>query len=157
MKITNPIALTKVAGEPTKEELEMARDILLEHAMVDTVVAYNDKKLTSLLPVRSGKLIVTTGRLGERSLSRLLGVSNLPILMPTSRVAYLYMVLAHEYDGQNKLSVHNHRAAVGTLARSRNYVWIVKGKQLANKVVNNCFACKRERKKLEEEEEEEEE
>ena len=149
LEITNPIALTKVAGEPTKEELDVARDMLLVHAMVDTVEAYNGKKLTSLLPVRCGKLIVTTGRLGERSLSRLLGVSNLPILMTTSRVSYLYMVMAHEYDGQNKLSVENHRAAVGTLARSRYYVWIVRGKQLAKKVVSSCFACKRERKKLE--------
>ena len=149
LKITNPIALTTVAGEPTKEELDVAKDLLLVHAMVDTVEAYNEKKLTTLLPVRSGKLIVTTGRLGERSLSRLLGVSNLPILMPSNRVAYLYMMMAHEYDGQNKLSVENHRAAVGTLARSRNYVWIVKGKQLAKKIVNSCVACKRERKKLE--------
>ena len=149
LKITNPVALTIAACEPTKAELDHARDMLLVHAMVDTIEAYNEKKLTSLLPVRSGQLIVTTGRLGERSLSRLLGVSNLPILMPNNRISFLYMMMAHEYDGQNKLSVENHRAAVATLARSRNYVWIVRGKQLAKKVVASCYACRRERKKLE--------
>ena len=92
---------------------------------------------------------MTTGRLGERSLSRLLGVDNLPILMSSNRVAYLIMVRAHEYDGTTKLAVQNHRAAVGTLARSRNYAWIVKGKQLAKRIVNSCTSCKREKRKLE--------
>ena len=59
MKITNPVALTIAACEPTKAELDHARDMLLVHAMVDTIEAYNEKKLTSLLPVRSGQLIVT--------------------------------------------------------------------------------------------------
>ena len=49
----------------------------------------------------------------------------------------------------SKLAVQNHRAAVGTLARSRNYAWIVKGKQLAKRIVNSCTACKREKRKLE--------
>ena len=55
-----------IASEPTKADLDDARDMLLVHAMADTVEAYNEKKLNSLLPMRSGQLIVTTGRLGER-------------------------------------------------------------------------------------------
>ena len=43
LKITNPIALTTAACEPTKAELDDARDMLLVHAMVDTVEAYNEK------------------------------------------------------------------------------------------------------------------
>ena len=149
LKITNPVALTAIAIEPSKQELDSAKELLFLHAMVDTVEAFNKKKLTSLLPKRWGQLIVTTGRLGERSLSRLLGVDNLPILMSSNRVAYLIMVRAHEYDGTTKLAVQNHRAAVGTLARSRNYAWIVKGKQLAKRIVNSCTSCKREKRKLE--------
>ena len=147
LKINNPIALSLIAKELTKEEIEHARDLLLIHAMPATVEAFNQGKLASLLPVRDGRLIVTTGRLGGNSLSRLLGVNCL--LMPNTRIAHLYMVLAHEYDGQNKLAVENHRAAVGTLARSRNYVWVLKGKQLAKQVVSQCTACRIERKKLE--------
>ena len=107
-------------------------------------------RLTSLLPVRNGKLIVTTGRLGEKSLERLLGVKCLPILMNDTRVAYLYMVLAHEKEsGLSNLSVEHHRGYVGTLARSCTYVWIVKGRSLAKKVVSKCVVCRRERKLLE--------
>ena len=149
LKIDNPNALSLIAREPSFEELNNAKQLLLLHAMPSTVEAYNQGKLTSLLPVKSGRLIVTTGRLGEKSLSRLLGVNCLPILMPHTRIAYLYMVLSHEYDGQNKLSVENHRGAVGTLARSRSYVWIVRGKQLAKKIVSSCVSCRLERKRLE--------
>ena len=149
LKITNPIALTAIAVEPSKTELDSAKQLLLLHAMVDTIEALNAKKLTSLLPKRDGQLIVTTGRLGERSMSRLLGMRNLPILMASNRVAYLIMLRAHEYDGDTRLSVQNHRAAVGTLARSRNYAWIVRGKLLAKKIVSSCTACRRERRKLE--------
>ena len=96
---------------------------------------------------RSGRLIVTTGRLGERSLSRLLGVTSLPILVPKSRVAYLYMVMSHEREcGLSDTSVEHHRAAVGTLARRRSYVWMIKSKALAKRVVSQCVVCRRERK-----------
>ena len=106
--------------------------------------------MASLLPVRQGKLIVTTGRLGDKSMSRLLGVSHLPILMPNTRVAYLYMNLAHQSEsGLSNTTVEHHRSAVGTLDRSRTYVWVVKGKNLAKLVVSKCPKCKRERKRLE--------
>ena len=92
LKINNPIASSLIAKELTKEEIEHARDLLLIHAMLATVEAFNQGKLASLLPVRDGRLIVTTGRLGGNSLSRLLGVNCLPILMPNTRIAYLFMV-----------------------------------------------------------------
>ena len=72
-----------------------------------------------------------------------LGVTSLPILMPESRVAYLFMVLAH--CGEFGLV---HRSSVATLARSRRKVWIIKGRNLARKVVNNCARCDRDRKEL---------
>ena len=59
--------------------------------------------------------------------------------MAKSRVAYLYMVMAHQGEsGLSSTAVEHHRGAAGTLARSRTYVWVVKGKNLA-----------RERKRLE--------
>ena len=64
-------------------------------AMPLTAQAFYENKLTSLCPKKEGQLIVTTGRLGEKSLSRLLGVSSLPILLPNTRAAYLHMVRAH--------------------------------------------------------------
>ena len=104
--------------------------------MPGTKDALDKGKLASLLPLYEGRLIVTKGRLGERSLTRLLGVSSLPILMPDSRVSYLFMLQAH--CGEFGLV---HRGAVATLARSRRKVWIVKGRNLARKIVNTCPRC----------------
>ena len=94
--------------------------MLLLFAMPKTVLPYKEVKLPSLCPEKDGYVVITRGRLGEKSLSRLLGVSQLPILMPSSRVANLYMVLAHE--GEDGV---NHNSIVETLARSRQFVWIV--------------------------------
>ena len=123
--------------------------MLLIHAMSDTAEAFNEGRLDSLLPLRKGFLIVTTGRLGEGNMSRLFGVSHLPILMPKSRVAYLYMMLAHRGEsGLSGTAVEHHRGVSGTLARSRTYVWIVRGKNLAKQIVSKCPQCIRDRKCL---------
>ena len=148
--ITNPAALTMAATDPTGSEVDKAKDLLLAHAMIATAKALDEGKLASLLPAKKGLLIVTTGRLGDRSMSRLLGVDCLPILMPDTRVAFLYMYLAHQSEsGLSGTTVEHHRSATGTLARSRSYVWIVRGKNLAKQVVNNCNMCKREKRRLE--------
>ena len=70
--------------------------------------------------------------------------------MAKSRVAYLYMVMAHQGEsGLSSTAVEHHRGAAGTLARSRTYVWVVKGNNLAKQVVSTCPKCIRERKRLE--------
>ena len=95
------------------------------------------------MPMKKDGLIVTTGRLGEKSMEKLLGVAFLPILMPSSRVAELYMWLAHTgYSGII------HRSVSQTLVRSRAWVWIVKGKDLAKRIVNSCMHCRTVRKQL---------
>ena len=141
MNIDNPVALTIVAADHTRPELVRAERLVLLHGMVHTQAALDTGKLSSLLPSKDGRLIVTRGRLGEQSLERLLGVSCLPILMPESRTAYLYMVYAH--CGQFGLV---HRGLVSTLARSRRKVWIVRGRNLAKKVVDSCPTCDKNRK-----------
>ena len=111
--------------------------------MFETNEAYHNGKLDSLLPERIGCIVVTRGRLGEMGLSRVLGISALPILMPSSRAAALVMWRAHRgYSGVL------HRSVAQTLAMSRNSVWIVKGKNLAKKICFGCMVCKIERKKL---------
>jgi len=150
LKITNPKALTLISAEPTYEEIEKARLMLLVNDMPSTAQALKDDKLTSLLPFKKGKLFVTTGRVGEDSMLRLLGVDSLPILMPDTRSAFLYMYMAHRGEsGLSSTAVEHHRAAVGTLARSRTYVWIIRGKSLAKKIVSGCFTCRRVKKQME--------
>ena len=127
--------------DPIALELLEAERLILFSSMPETYVALEKGRLDSLMPVRDGLIIVTTGRLGESSLSRLLGVASLPILMSSSRAAYLFMLRAHCGD-RNML----HRSAVDTLARSRSSVWIVKGMCLAKSIVKHCPVCVRDRK-----------
>ena len=132
-----------VKDDPKANELAIAENLVLLSAMPDTNSAYMEGKLDSLMPKKQGALIVTTGRLGEQSLTGLLGVSSLPILLPSTRAAYLYMV--REHCGKNDLV---HKSAVETLARTRSFVWIVRGKNLAKSVVKNCPMCIKTRKEL---------
>ena len=150
LKITNPEALTLISVEPTREEMDKAKLMLLVNDMPATAQAFKDDKLSSLLPFKKGKLFVTAGRVGEANMLRLLGVDSLPILMSDTRSAFLYMYMAHRGEsGLSNTAVEHHRAAVGTLARSRTYVWIVKGKSLAKKIVSTCFTCRRVKKQME--------
>ena len=134
------IPLTKEAlGEPDAMELSKAERLLLTFSMFETVNADENGKLLSLCPKKDGNIVVTSGRLREESLSKLIGSPYLPILMPETRAAHLYMLEAHEgEDG----TVHNSIAE--TLARSRKKVWIHRGRNLAKKICNECYRCKRE-------------
>ena len=127
----------------SRDDLLAAENLLLLSAMPETVTNIEDGKLDSLCPEKSGKIYVTTGRIGEKSLSRLLGVASLPILMPKTRAAYLYMVRAHE---SNEGTVHN--SITEPLARSRQEVWIHRGRDLASQVCSQCPFCKRDKEKL---------
>ena len=129
--------------DPVATELLLAERLVLLSAMPATFAALQAGKLDSLMPQKDGMVIVTVGRIGEKSLSRLLGVASLPILMPSSRAAFLFMMRAH--CGDDNLV---HRSAVETLARSRSCVWIVRGKNLAKSICKDCPMCIKRRKQL---------
>ena len=132
-----------VDSPPSAQELFQAERIILVHAMFATAEAFYAGKLTSLLPFRHGAVFSTRGRLGEKSLESLLGVSSLPILMPSTRTAELFMWRAHlGYSGLF------HRSVAATLAKSRSSVWIVRGKDLAKRICRQCMTCRRIRKQL---------
>ena len=135
---------TVLTEVPNKEELKLASDLILVHGMIETNIALYEGTLDSLLPCRDGKMIVTRGRLGEKSIQSVLGVLSLPILMPSSRVAELFMWQAH-----NGYSGLFHRSVAETLAKSRSWVWIVRGKDLAKKVCKLCMICKKLRRNFE--------
>ena len=71
-------------------------------------------------------------------MSSLLGKSALFVLMSTIRIRAVHLYMTRAHCGEGDLV---HRSAVETLARSRADVWIVKGKQLAKKIVLNCNKC----------------
>ena len=84
-------------------------------SMMDTYAAVSAGQLDTLSPfrLREGNPIhvglwCTRGRIGK-GIQPVLGVSELPIVMPKTRVAYLLMVEAHEFL---------HRGGKDTLWRS---------------------------------------
>ena len=134
--------------DPVATELQEAERLLLVSAMPETYTALSEGKLDSLLPKKKGLIVVTTGRIGEKSLSRLLGVDCLPILMPNTRAAYLLMYRAHcGVSGWNWSNLV-HKSPVETLARSRSCAWIVRGKTLAKQISKSCPMCIKKRKEL---------
>ena len=136
-------SIENISKDPVASELQQAEKLVLLSAMPLTYQAFEQGKLESLMAYKKGSIIVTTGRFGEKSLSALLGVSHLPILMPSSRAAFLFMVRAHR--GNDDLV---HKSAVETLARSREHVWIVRGKTLAKSVVKGCKKCAKDKKEM---------
>ena len=132
-----------VSADPTSHELEEAESLILLSAMPLTVVAIEEQKLDHLMPKRQGRNIVTKGHLGSEALSAHLGVEALPIIMPQSRAAFLFMYRAHTGEFGTE-----HKGVVETLARSRAYVWIHRGRDLAVKICKSCPRCIRDRKKL---------
>ena len=132
-----------VRKEPVASELQLAERLVVLSAMPASYIALESGKLDSLMPQKEGLVLVTTGRIGEESLSRLLGVASLPILMPNTRAAYLYMMRAH--CGDDNLV---HKSAVETLARSRSSVLIVRGKSLAKSICKNCPMCIKRKKEM---------
>ena len=116
--------------------MEFAEKLALLTAMHETVAAYKKNKLDSLIPEKDGKLIVTTGQIEDKSLSRLLDKSALLVLMSRTRTAFLCLMRAH--CGEAALV---HRSAVVMLSILRAFVWIVREKQLAKTIVKNCLKC----------------
>ena len=133
----------RVRENLNREDLVKAEKLILLSSMGETVEAFNKGQLDSLLPYRSGGLIVTRGRLGEKVLESILGVSELPILMPSSRAAELVMWRAH-----CGFSGILHRSVAETIARSKQFAWIVKPKDLAKKICFSCYECRKNRTKL---------
>jgi hypothetical protein len=117
---------------PTVHYLDTAFKLMFLIGTLETDAEVKAGRLDGLAPAWSGGRWVTRGRLGK-SMFQVLGVSELPILLPGSRLAYLVMLQAHRQD---------HKSVTITLWRSRSGVWVVRGRRLAEKVVRECVLCK---------------
>ena len=140
---SSPNMYSVLSRNVSNDELIEVEKLLLKYSMSPTYEALEKGHLDSLLPVIDGGLVVTQGRLGDQKMLELFGVSSLPILLPNTRLAYLYMLNAHE--GEFGLV---HRGISSTLARSRGKVWIIRGNRLAKRICEECLVCRRQAKKL---------
>ena len=119
---------------PLVKALGVADKLLYMVGTVDTnkeMAKGRKSRLIGLGPQWKKGRYVTTGRLGK-GMYRVLGVTELAILMPTTRLARLVMQQAHEED---------HKGSTITLWRSRSNAWIWRGRGLAKKVCRECLPC----------------
>ena len=89
--------------------------------------------LSSLSPFQQDGIWYTSGRFGKE-LHRILGTDKLAVLPPTSELAHLLMLKAHQMA---------HMAGSHTCARSRQEAWIVRARPLADRIAADCLECRR--------------
>ena len=121
-----------VETSPTVHYLRMAEQLMFMTAAVRTDEVVKLGKLEGLAPFWTNGQWMTRGRLGK-GVHRVLGVDQLPVLVPNCRLAFLIMTKAHRED---------HKGAKVTLWRSRTKAWTWRGYRLASEVEKNCTWCK---------------
>ena len=77
--------------------MKLARKLVFLHVMQETNVEVKESKLVGLAPKYENGLWITRGRL-DKGIFKVLGVTELPILVLESRLAQLLMAEAHEDD-----------------------------------------------------------
>ena len=105
--------------------------------MAETVAAQAAGKLREL-DIQELDCVVC-GRVST-GLQHSFGSNYLPVIMSSTRVAYLIMLNAHCKD---------HAGRDVTMAMSRHDAWIVNAKRLAKRIVKDCIRCRFLRKLLE--------
>ena len=128
---------------PNQEELKQAEILIKLQAMPETLQAMRQKRTHNLKLDRKGGLVVTTGRLGEKGMQKILGVDSLVVLDGRSRLAELIMMESHGGEGGME-----HRGVAASVAVSRAKAWILGARYLAKKVVSRCPKCRLSRRKL---------
>ena len=105
---------------------------LIDSSNTGEEIKKHNSRLTNLSPMWSKGRWVTKGRLGK-GMFKVLGVEELPVLVPTSRLAELVMLRAHNY---------NHKSVTITLWTSRSDAWVLQGRRLAKRASRSCVECK---------------
>ena len=124
-----------------------AENYLFLSNQTDLQEQFEKGKLVSLSPRtievkvkgKAGKIIVTSGRLGN-ALSVGYDKEYLPLLSYKTGLSHVIMKEAHQMD---------HAGVDRTLQRSRNTAWIIKGRRLAKVITRSCYTCKLRNKELE--------
>lgn len=122
----------KSAKNPPAGARTIPREFLARKIPGETEVTH--RNLISLSPFAEDGIYYTRGRFGK-GLVRVLGQDKLAILPPTSELARLEMIRAHNLS---------HMGGADTCARSRqNGLWIIRARPLADKVAAECWECRR--------------
>ena len=127
-------------GHPSAAELREAQDLQFLASAPASILAASRGKLYSLGAVRTRGVIFIQVRVPPEDMAAVLGCSQLHILMPSTRLAYLILTSCHRVD--------HRRDPKDMMARARSIAWILRARQLAISVLSDCFLCRRENKRL---------
>ena len=117
--------LLKLVIDSDAIRLELAEKLWFRSAMKETITALEAGRLKNLNVEEKDGLIVVAGR-AKSGIQRFVGKNYLPVLIGSSRVAFLIMLWAHK---------QNHDAIDVTTSIARSKAWIVNSKRLATSVV----------------------
>ena len=117
------------------QERLAAYRLLITHESNQSRKAFEEGKLASLKPVLQAGRVLCHGRIPTDTLAVLTGKTSLPVLMPSTKLAYLLMLKAHQED--------HRRGVTDVIARTRREAWIVRARSLARSVVNACIECRK--------------
>ena len=119
--------------------LQNAKKLWFLSAMPATIAAIRAGRLRELDIQEIDGLKVVQGRAAS-GMQKFFGQNSLPVIMGSTRVAYLIMLDAHCKD---------HTGRDITLAMSRHTAWIINAKKLSKNIVRNCIRCRFLRKQIE--------
>ena len=100
--------------------------------MKDTRIAAESGKLGHLFCKERDGMVVVVGR-ANQGMQKFFGKEFLPVIVGSSRVAFLIMLWAH---------MQNHDARDVTMSIACGKAWIVGAKRLASSITFNCVRCR---------------
>ena len=117
----------------SSDVLQHAKRLWFLAVMPETKTAWEAGRLKELNVKENDDGIITVEGRASVGMRQFFGQSSLPVIMGSTRVAYLIMLDAHNQD---------HAGKDITLATSRHTAWIVNARKLANQVCKNCLRCR---------------
>ena len=125
---------------PTRRFVELSVQLLLRASSASSMEALREGRLSSLGAVSRGGVVWVQGRVRREELARLLGTSELPVIMASEALAKAIMSKAHRCD--------HRRSPQDIAARSRRMVWVPGATRLAKTVAVRCYLCRSRDKKM---------
>ena len=124
--------LNKRGVSSKSEKIQAAERVWFIHAMKDTRIAAESGKLGHLFCEERDGMVVVVGR-AKQGMQKFFGKEFLPVIVGSSRVAFLIMLWAH---------MQNHDARDVTMSIACGKAWIVGAKRLASSITFNCVRCR---------------
>jgi len=121
-----------IPGFAATDVLRHANRLWFLSVMPETKAAWKAGRLRELNVKEDDGIIVVEGR-ASHGMRQFFGQTNLPVIMGSTRVAYLVMLEAHNQD---------HAGKDITLATSRHAAWIVNARKLASQICKHCLRCR---------------